>query len=129
MTAKPEIQPDKPEVLPWWKGRVPDNWVDPMLNGKDDVRCKILAAVIGMPPYTCRDIERVLDAVRDRIAVHAPEQDALLQQLRELAAEMLNARAHTYASENADRYRAWDDSAHYWGNRVSAILSGSKAAK
>ncbi len=56
------------------------------------------------------------------------EVDTLFHQLRELAAEMLNARAHTYASENADRYRAWDDSAHYWGKRVSAILSGSKAA-
>lgn len=38
---------------------VPENWCDPILTGP--------TAVIGKPPYTCRDIEKVLIAVRDEI--------------------------------------------------------------
>jgi hypothetical protein len=38
---------------------VPENWCDPILTGDK--------AVIGKPPYTCRDIEKVLIAVRNEI--------------------------------------------------------------
>lgn len=41
---------------------VPQNWCDPLLTGP--------AAVIGKPPYDCRDIERLLIAVRERVARH-----------------------------------------------------------
>ena len=38
---------------------VPSNWCDPLLTGKN--------AVIGQPPYDCQDIERLLNAVRERL--------------------------------------------------------------
>lgn len=41
---------------------IPTNWLDPMLTGPQ--------RVIGDPPYDCRDIERVLLAVRYRIEAH-----------------------------------------------------------
>ena len=37
----------------------PSNWCDPLLTGKN--------AVIGHPPYDCQDIERLLNAVRERL--------------------------------------------------------------
>lgn len=40
-------------------GLVPTNWCDPLLTGPD--------AVIGPPPYTCQDVERVLLAVASRV--------------------------------------------------------------
>ena len=39
---------------------IPTNWCDPLLTGKD--------AVIGNPPYTCQDIERLLSALGKRVA-------------------------------------------------------------
>jgi hypothetical protein len=39
---------------------VPDNWLDPLLTGPE--------AVIGKQgPYTARDIENVLRAIRERV--------------------------------------------------------------
>ncbi len=38
---------------------VPSNWLDPLLTGPK--------AVIGQPPYGCQDIERLLNAVRERV--------------------------------------------------------------
>ena len=38
---------------------IPTNWCDPLLTGP--------RAVIGSPPYDCRDIERLLNAVREQI--------------------------------------------------------------
>ena len=38
---------------------VPSNWCDPLLTGPK--------AVIGKPPYDCRDIERLLNAIRIRV--------------------------------------------------------------
>lgn len=38
---------------------IPTSWLDPMLSGP--------AAVIGLPPYDCEDIERLLEAVRARV--------------------------------------------------------------
>jgi hypothetical protein len=38
---------------------IPTNWLDPLLTGK--------GAVIGQPPYNCKDIERLLTALKDRI--------------------------------------------------------------
>jgi len=38
---------------------VPTNWLDSILTGKD--------AVIGRPPYDCKDIQNVLLAVKKRI--------------------------------------------------------------
>ena len=38
---------------------VPTNWLDPLLTGPK--------AVIGNPPYSCRDIERLLNAVKERL--------------------------------------------------------------
>ena len=37
---------------------IPTNWTDPLLTGPE--------AVIGNPPYDCRDIERLLNAIRAR---------------------------------------------------------------
>lgn len=37
---------------------IPTNWLDPLLTGPD--------AVIGNPPYNCRDIERLLRAIHLR---------------------------------------------------------------
>jgi hypothetical protein len=42
---------------------IPTSWLDPLLTGPD--------AVIGMPPYTCRDIERLLSAIRKRMFPNA----------------------------------------------------------
>lgn len=39
---------------------VPNSWLDPLLTGPK--------AVLGKPPYDCRDIERLLNAVRERVA-------------------------------------------------------------
>ena len=39
---------------------VPSNWLDPLLTGPK--------AVIGQPPYDCKDIERLLNAVRARVS-------------------------------------------------------------
>ena len=41
---------------------IPTNWLDPILTGPQ--------RVIGDPPYDCRDIERVLLAIRYRIEAH-----------------------------------------------------------
>jgi len=41
---------------------IPTNWLDPMLTGPQ--------RVVGDPPYDCRDIERVLLAIRYRIEAH-----------------------------------------------------------
>jgi hypothetical protein len=38
---------------------IPTNWLDPLLTGPK--------AVIGRPPYDCRDIERLLGAIRKRM--------------------------------------------------------------
>ena len=38
---------------------IPDNWLDPLLTGPN--------AVIGVPPYNCKDIERLLVALKERI--------------------------------------------------------------
>jgi hypothetical protein len=38
---------------------VPHTWLDPLLTGP--------SAVIGNPPYTCEDIERLLNAVKERV--------------------------------------------------------------
>lgn len=38
---------------------VPTSWLDPLLTGP--------GAIIGRPPYDCRDIERVLNAVAARL--------------------------------------------------------------
>jgi len=38
---------------------IPSNWLDPLLSGPK--------AVIGMPPYSGPDIERLLNAVRERV--------------------------------------------------------------
>jgi hypothetical protein len=40
---------------------VPTNWLDPLLTGKD--------RVIGEPPYNCQDIENLLRAIKERIAI------------------------------------------------------------
>lgn len=40
---------------------IPTSWLDPMLTGPE--------SVIGMPPYDCLDIERLLNAIRKRFAV------------------------------------------------------------
>ena len=37
---------------------IPTNWLDPLLTGPD--------AVIGKPPYNCKDIERLLNALQLR---------------------------------------------------------------
>lgn len=37
---------------------VPTNWCDPLLTGPEG---------IGKPPYDCRDIEKLLRGVQDRI--------------------------------------------------------------
>lgn len=39
---------------------VPTNWTDELLSGPD--------AVLGKPPWDCRDIERLLLRLRSRIA-------------------------------------------------------------
>jgi hypothetical protein len=46
---------------------VPTSWLDPMLTGPN--------AVIGNPPYGCPDIERLLNAIRQRITAHLQEQE------------------------------------------------------
>jgi hypothetical protein len=42
---------------------IPTSWLDPLLTGP--------CAVIGMPPYDCRDIERLLNAIRKRMFPNA----------------------------------------------------------
>jgi hypothetical protein len=39
-------------------GAIPTNWIDPLLSGPDG---------IGQPPYDCRDIEKLLRGVQDRV--------------------------------------------------------------
>lgn len=39
---------------------IPSSWLDPLLSGP--------TAVIGNPPYNGKDIERLLNAIRDRAA-------------------------------------------------------------
>ena len=38
---------------------VPTSWLDPLLSGRE--------AVIGRPPYNCKDIEILLSAIKKRI--------------------------------------------------------------
>lgn len=38
---------------------IPRSWLDPLLTGPK--------AVIGSPPYNCQDIERLLNAIRERV--------------------------------------------------------------
>lgn len=44
---------------------VPHTWLDPLLTGPK--------AVIGSPPYDCRDIQRLLLAITHRISVAETE--------------------------------------------------------
>lgn len=37
---------------------IPTTWLDPLLTGPD---------AIAKPPYTCTDIERLMNAVRERV--------------------------------------------------------------
>jgi hypothetical protein len=37
----------------------PSSWLDPLLTGPE--------AVVGKPPYSCRDIEALMEAVEDRV--------------------------------------------------------------
>lgn len=39
--------------------RVPDSWLHPLLTGPD--------AVVGKPPFTCQDVERLLLKIRKSI--------------------------------------------------------------
>lgn len=41
---------------------IPSNWLDPLLTGEDNV--------IGEAPYTPKDIERLLNAVKKRLKQH-----------------------------------------------------------
>lgn len=49
---------------------IPTSWLDPLLTGPH--------AVLGPPPYSCHDVERLLHALRARMAVRfeQPEQPA-----------------------------------------------------
>lgn len=52
----------KIKLLPmgaYFAKRVPTTWLDPLLTGEK--------AVIGKPPYNCKDIERLLQHIADRI--------------------------------------------------------------
>lgn len=42
-----------------WEEILPTNWLDPMLTGDKKV--------IGEPPYTCSDIERLILAINKRL--------------------------------------------------------------
>lgn len=44
---------------------IPDSWLDPLLSGPE--------AVIGKPPYSCRHIERLLQAVKKRVETEGKE--------------------------------------------------------
>jgi hypothetical protein len=44
---------------------IPSNWLDPLLSGP--------TKVISNPPYTCRDIEQLLNAIRARLLAAPPE--------------------------------------------------------
>jgi hypothetical protein len=48
-------------------GAIPQNWLDPLLTGKDAISV----------PAKCRDIERLLNEVRARIEKAFPEEKAL----------------------------------------------------
>lgn len=50
---------DLRKLGPYYAKMVPGNWLDPLLTGEK--------AVIGKPPYNCKDVERLLLAVADRI--------------------------------------------------------------
>jgi hypothetical protein len=63
--------PDLSSVVSEKKGvraidAVPMSWLDPLLTGPK--------AVIGNPPYGCPDIERLLNAIRDRLAAQSREE-------------------------------------------------------
>lgn len=61
MTA-PDKRLSKKKLLPmgaYFAKMVPDTWLDPLLSGDK--------AVLGDPPYTGKDIERLLSAVAERI--------------------------------------------------------------
>ena len=46
---------------------IPTTWLDPLLTGPK--------AVIGMPPYGCPDIERLLNAIRERARLASRQQE------------------------------------------------------
>jgi hypothetical protein len=48
-----------PSVLSDLLAAMPTNWCDPLLTGKN--------AVIKQPPYDCKDIERLLQALKKRL--------------------------------------------------------------
>lgn len=61
MTDKP-ILPSGVEgaaVPPQLSDLIPTSWLDPLLTGFE--------SVIGNPPYSCRDIENLLNALRARM--------------------------------------------------------------
>lgn len=47
---------------------VPNNWLDPLLTGPNKI--------IGKEPFTCRDIENILNAIRKRMSVCAAARKA-----------------------------------------------------
>jgi uncharacterized membrane protein len=53
--ALERITPQQRAIL----NAVPGSWLDSLLTGPN--------AVIGNPPYDCRDVEALLHAVRDRV--------------------------------------------------------------
>ena len=66
---------------------VPTNWCDSLLTGPK--------AVIGKPPYGCPDIERLLNALRERLRTEAVAKLAIViaerDEARQAATELLEA--------------------------------------
>ena len=64
---------------------IPTNWLDPLLTGKN--------AVIGNPPYDCKDIERLLSAIRVRINSIASEGRIMMKGIEVLREQVKIARS------------------------------------
>jgi hypothetical protein len=58
-TTKPQTGRRSSRPSPATGSGIPTTWLDPLLTGP--------AAVIGNPPYDCRDIERLFRAIRKRM--------------------------------------------------------------
>lgn len=55
----------KPHAVRIAINAIPTSWLDPLLTGPH--------AVLGQPPYNCHDVERLLNALRDRMQVRFDE--------------------------------------------------------
>lgn len=102
---------------------IPQNWLDPILTGKD--------AVIGKPPYSGADVEMVLNAIKKRILEWEsrplrPEGGGYAMEEAKVWDGFLSASVqgicHAYGADSKEFIPQGDRSADDWGGVIQELV-------